>query len=111
MDNPIIFKTVIKIVELLEKSVKVRVETQPSKCKDCIKTEIKCNHCTTGILFSGGLDCTILAFLADKYVPKDQPIDLINVAFETKNNDSYDVPDRITGRESFEELRRTCGSR
>ncbi|CAH0726032.1 unnamed protein product, partial [Brenthis ino] len=111
LDNSIIFKTVMKIVELLEKSVKVRVETQPSKCKDCIKTEIKCNHCTTGILFSGGLDCTILAFLADKYVPKDQPIDLINVAFETKNNDSYDVPDRITGRESFEELKRTCGSR
>ncbi|XP_047544798.1 asparagine synthetase domain-containing protein CG17486 [Vanessa atalanta] len=109
--NSTIFKTVTDITSLLEKSVRVRVETQPNKCKNCIKSEMSCVHCTTGILFSGGLDCTILSLIADKYVPKDQPIDLINVAFKTKNNDSYDVPDRITGRQSFEELKRICSSR
>ncbi|XP_046961725.1 asparagine synthetase domain-containing protein CG17486 isoform X2 [Vanessa cardui] len=109
--NNFIFKTVTDITSLLEKSVRVRVDTQPKRCKNCIKSEVSCSHCTTGILFSGGLDCTILSLIADKYVPKDQPIDLINVAFKTKNNDSYDVPDRITGRQSFEELKRICSSR
>ncbi|XP_039765135.1 asparagine synthetase domain-containing protein CG17486 isoform X2 [Pararge aegeria] len=109
LENTVILNTVTKIAELLEKSVKVRLEIQPKKCKDCIKKETTlCCHCTTGILFSGGLDCTILAILANKYVPKNQPIDLINVAFTTKTNSSYEVPDRITGRQSFEELKNIC---
>lgn len=109
--NHTILKTVEDISKLLEKSVKVRVETQPRRCKNCINNDESCSHCTTGILFSGGLDCTVLALIADKYVPKDQPIDLINVAFKNNNNDSYDVPDRITGRQSFEELKTICSLR
>jgi asparagine synthetase B (glutamine-hydrolysing) len=34
------------------------------------------------ILFSGGLDCTVLARMAHDLLPSDQQIDLINVAFE-----------------------------
>lgn len=34
------------------------------------------------ILFSGGLDSMIIAALADRYVPLEEPIDLLNVAFE-----------------------------
>ncbi|KAL5534291.1 hypothetical protein ACEPAG_753 [Sanghuangporus baumii] len=34
------------------------------------------------VLFSGGIDCTVLAYLADRYLPPDEPIDLLNVAFE-----------------------------
>lgn len=34
------------------------------------------------ILFSGGLDCTVLARLAHDILPSEQHIDLINVAFE-----------------------------
>lgn len=34
------------------------------------------------VLFSGGLDCATLALLADRSVPAEQPIDLLNVAFE-----------------------------
>lgn len=34
------------------------------------------------ILFSGGLDCTTLALLADRILPVEQELDLINVAFE-----------------------------
>jgi asparagine synthetase B (glutamine-hydrolysing) len=34
------------------------------------------------ILFSGGLDCTVLARMAHDLLPQDQHIDLINVAFE-----------------------------
>ncbi|GAW09326.1 asparagine synthetase domain-containing protein 1 [Lentinula edodes] len=34
------------------------------------------------VLFSGGIDSTILTLLADRHVPRDEPIDLLNVAFE-----------------------------
>ncbi|OAV96015.1 hypothetical protein, variant [Puccinia triticina 1-1 BBBD Race 1] len=69
------------------------------------------------ILFSGGLDCTTLAFLAHFHVPLGESIDLVNVAFENpraasnarRNNkvinpDVFSVPDRHTGEESWKEL-------
>lgn len=34
------------------------------------------------VLFSGGLDCTVLARMAHGILPLDHPIDLLNVAFE-----------------------------
>jgi asparagine synthetase B (glutamine-hydrolysing) len=34
------------------------------------------------ILFSGGLDCSCLAALADRYLPQGEAIDLLNVGFE-----------------------------
>jgi asparagine synthetase B (glutamine-hydrolysing) len=34
------------------------------------------------VLFSGGLDCTVLARIAHDLLPADQEIDLLNVAFE-----------------------------
>lgn len=37
---------------------------------------------TVAILFSGGLDSTLLAYYAHLCLPEGQPIDLINVAFE-----------------------------
>jgi asparagine synthetase B (glutamine-hydrolysing) len=33
-----------------------------------------------GVLFSGGIDCAVLALLAAKYLPESESIDLINVA-------------------------------
>ncbi|XP_063963120.1 uncharacterized protein LOC129271927 [Lytechinus pictus] len=82
-----------------------------------------------GVLFSGGLDSIVLAALADRYVPDDQPIDLFNVAFEQRNithqtnskgrkkkdpklpKKSFDVPDRLTGISGLEELRAISPSR
>lgn len=75
------------------------------------------------ILFSGGLDCTVLARLASELLPEDQGIDLINVAFENPRIASklpadrsptaiYEAcPDRITGRKSFSELCDVCPAR
>lgn len=107
-----IFKIISRVTELLEKSVKLRLNRQPNKCKVCLTIDTDhCNHCTVGVLFSGGLDCTILALLADKYLPKEQNIDLINVAFKRDDKSTYDVPDRLTGRQSYEELKRMCPER
>lgn len=83
-----------------------------------------------GILFSGGIDSMMIAALADKYVPVEEAIDLINVSFEQKVNSShppnkktrqgkqtkknatevkhsrnFSVPDRLTGISGLEELR------
>lgn len=94
------------------------------------------------VLFSGGIDSTVLAFLADRHVDRDEPIDLLNVAFENprkilvqaegniggmpkrekkqKLKDrmdyssidvTYNVPDRGTGLQELEELRRLCPRR
>lgn len=109
LEHVVIKQTVLKVTELLEKSIQLRLNRQPNKCKECLnnKTDV-CNHCTVGILFSGGLDCTILALLADKYLPKEQSIDLINVAFKKDDNATYDVPDRVTGKQSLQELQKLC---
>ncbi|TKA80159.1 hypothetical protein B0A49_00765 [Cryomyces minteri] len=69
------------------------------------------------ILFSGGLDCTLLARLAHDTLPKDEPIDLLNVAFQNPRvhkllEDAFEAcPDRITGRRSHAELERVCPGR
>jgi asparagine synthetase B (glutamine-hydrolysing) len=42
----------------------------------------KDRHVRVAILFSGGLDCTVLARMAHDLLPTEQQIDLINVAFE-----------------------------
>ena len=67
------------------------------------------------VMFSGGLDCSILAALASSICSCDEPIDLLNVAFEDPRRPlmpddqgnmkvNWQVPDRITGRESYNEL-------
>ncbi|KAH7039755.1 asparagine synthase [Microdochium trichocladiopsis] len=78
------------------------------------------------ILFSGGLDCTVLARLAHELVPTSQGLDLINVAFENprlvaqylkqpeeaRKMDFYETcPDRITARKAFAELKQSCPGR
>lgn len=61
-------------LEVLSESVRKRVTN--------INTDQPSDEAHIAILFSGGLDCTTLALLADRHVPLGQPIDLLNVAFE-----------------------------
>lgn len=82
------------------------------------------------VLFSGGLDCTLLARLSHDALAKDESIDLINVAFENprvaaalkakhkKENGKEEMPsiyescpDRVTGRTGYAELRKVCPDR
>lgn len=79
------------------------------------------------ILFSGGIDCTLIARMIHNIIPHDQDVDLLNVAFENprviraaaKNSDTKpltgsiysECPDRITGLRSFSELRAVCPGR
>ncbi|KIL70625.1 hypothetical protein M378DRAFT_183249 [Amanita muscaria Koide BX008] len=78
------------------------------------------------VLFSGGIDSAAIAYFAHKHVPPLEPIDLLNVAFEnprkirahiqnsngtSQEEVSYRAPDRITGLQEWEELRRVCPGR
>ncbi|KAK5054508.1 hypothetical protein LTR84_001399 [Exophiala bonariae] len=86
------------------------------------------SHCqiSTGaakvaVLFSGGLDCTLLARITHSLLPLDEAIDLINVAFENPRSmaartgppvSPYELcPDRVTGRSSYNELTQVCPER
>ncbi|KAJ1670914.1 hypothetical protein EV182_007928, partial [Spiromyces aspiralis] len=80
------------------------------------------------VLFSGGIDCIVVAAMLAEALPEREPIELINVAFENPRQTQllqqqqkqwgrictegfsddaiFDVPDRKTGRQGVEELRR-----
>lgn len=109
LDNPQWQHNINKLKSLLEKAVETRISTQPMFCKNCVIKNEQCNHSVTGILFSGGVDCAILALLAHKYTDKHRSLDLINVAFDKA--ESYQTPDRITGFQTLEELKQLCPER
>ena len=124
----------IEFFEKLTQSVRRRVENLPTHCKACSKGDNlkkfdgseQCGHAKLAVLFSGGVDSAVLAALADLCLPKDQPIDLLNIAFEKPKTqkinpnqkskikfekklniptiDEFLVPDRISGLECLKEL-------
>ncbi|RZC38319.1 asparagine synthetase domain-containing protein [Asbolus verrucosus] len=99
---------IIKLEKLLKNAVKKRISTQPNFCQNCFK-QLNCSHSLTGVLFSGGVDCAILALLADEFTDETRSIDLINVAFDRATN--YKTPDRITGIDTLNELQKLCPQR
>ncbi|XP_076352988.1 asparagine synthetase domain-containing protein 1-like [Tachypleus tridentatus] len=132
------FKSLVsEFIEVLAEAVKSRVLNQPLLCKDCLcnlisndtdkskemtgKVGKPCIHASVAVMFSGGLDSVILAYLADRFLPRHLPIDLLNVAFEHKaktqitskkkpqtshnSETTYDTPDRIAGKMGVDELR------
>lgn len=118
--------SVLHLKQLLSDSLAQRVigipdpprSPEPSQDNDTSKPS------RLAILFSGGLDCTVLARLSHELLPTSEPIDLLNVAFQnprihkSANNDdeSFNAalescPDRITGRASYAELCQVCPER
>ena len=53
-------------------------------------------HQDVMLMFSGGLDSTILAALLCRVLPEDRGLDLVNVSFAPEES-----PDRITAILSF----------
>ncbi|KAJ6574847.1 asparagine synthase-domain-containing protein [Mycena capillaripes] len=118
-------QTVDELIKHLDRSVELRV-------RDIPQSLVHPGAARVAVLFSGGIDSTVLAFFAHKHIPLDEPIDLLNVAFEnprkikvqsvgniTKGQKkphkpvanpppAYMVPDRVTGLQEVEELRRLC---
>uniref|UniRef100_A0A7S2SRY2 Glutamine amidotransferase type-2 domain-containing protein n=1 Tax=Mucochytrium quahogii TaxID=96639 RepID=A0A7S2SRY2_9STRA len=82
-----------KLLQVLDEAVRIRVQCN--------------NGSAVGILFSGGLDCTVLAALAHRHVPSSDPIDLLNVCFKR----DHSSPDRQTAIASWNELRKSYPER
>ena len=66
-----------KLKEVLLESVRTRVRDIPEPPGPGRKVRL-------AILFSGGLDCSVIARLAHECLPVDEAVDLLNVAFENK---------------------------
>lgn len=111
LKHDLVKKTVEHLSLLLENAVQNRVEITKRLCQKCVQESIECVHSKVAILFSGGLDCSILAYLCDKYIPSTDSIDLINVAFENSKSQSWDVPDRLTAKTSLQNLRKLSPTR
>lgn len=69
------------VLEKLSTAVRRRVEAIPSYNLPASTANLS-NPSKVAILFSGGLDCTLLARLSHDVLPQSEPIDLLNVAFE-----------------------------
>lgn len=127
-------KSVTQLKRCLSQSLKPRVLDIPLPPNYSDEHQVR-----VAVLFSGGLDCTVLARMTHDLLPTDQYIDLINVAFENprvvqaaKNvmkskkvvvdeeqgpvasplDCPYEMcPDRETGRKAFAELQEVCPKR
>jgi len=107
--------TPIQFLEILQSALSIRTRTIP-QTHSYLNSPRSDTHARLAVLFSGGLDCSVIAWLIHALLPRNEVIDLINVAFEnprtvaaqkTKPGDVYNVcPDRVTGRAGWEELRR-----
>ncbi|KAJ3360972.1 hypothetical protein GGF32_007905 [Allomyces javanicus] len=112
--DPVHAAAVTNLLDLLSESVRVRAQALPAPSTP--------TDAPLAVLFSGGLDCTILAALLDRHVPRTSPIHLLNVAFEnprvltasSKRSSAHDpwaVPDRRTARQALAELQRVAPTR
>jgi asparagine synthetase B (glutamine-hydrolysing) len=110
------------VIEQLKTSLLKSLQLRTEHVREAVvgmETDVP-NHARVAVLFSGGLDCTILARLCHDLLPSSAPIDLLNVAFENPRIHSqlepgtnpYELcPDRITGRSSHAELIDICPGR
>uniref|UniRef100_A0A8C3K9F3 Asparagine synthetase domain-containing protein 1 n=1 Tax=Calidris pygmaea TaxID=425635 RepID=A0A8C3K9F3_9CHAR len=116
-------KVVHQFIDVLNEAVKRRVlslfREEDQKTREFPSM---CNRkAHIAVLFSGGIDSMAIAALADKHVPLEEPIDLLNVAFlikeqakqkgTTKNHTNRDVQlDLLCPQESYKDLHGKTGA-
>lgn len=101
------------ILAKLSAAIQRRVEAIPSYNLPAHTVTLS-NPSKVAILFSGGLDCTLLARLTHDILPTSEPIDLLNVAFEnprvarararTRTTKNRHSPRPATNPESYSDL-------
>jgi len=96
----------------LRSAVQKRVRVQPPYCQACVRPTPRqspgqCQHSKVGILFSGGIDSMVLAYLAAECLQPGESLDLLNVAFyqDHASKDKVEIPDRQSGLEAYEILK------
>lgn len=108
---PDVTRKVDNFISLLKASVDERIKHTPTICTNCsLELSSVCHHPKIGILFSGGVDCTLLAVLADSLIDPKAALNLYNVAFEKVNTKetteiNWNVPDRLSAKEALLELK------
>ncbi|NXM06632.1 ASND1 protein, partial [Tyrannus savana] len=95
-------KLVCQFIDVLSEAVKRRVlclfRDQDQETREVPSVSHKKAH--VAVLFSGGIDSMVIAALADKHVPLEEPVDLLNVAFMMKEQAKHKgTSKRHTSRE------------
>ncbi|NXB71651.1 ASND1 protein, partial [Donacobius atricapilla] len=95
-------KLACQFIDVLSEAVKRRVlclfRDPDQKTREVPSMSRKKAH--VAVLFSGGIDSMVIAALADKHVPLEEPIDLLNVAFTMKEQAKHrGTTKRHTSRE------------
>ncbi|KAI0067903.1 hypothetical protein BV25DRAFT_1911767 [Artomyces pyxidatus] len=88
--------TVDNFIAHLDRSVSLRIRNIPQRSTASVETASR-HPARLAVLFSGGIDSTMIAFLAHRHVPLDEPIDLLNVAFENPRKIRIQVEGNVGG--------------
>jgi asparagine synthetase B (glutamine-hydrolysing) len=102
---------VLRLRQVLTESLALRIQDIPERSRPGSLPSFQLNmterSAKVAILFSGGLDCTVLARLAHDILPSSQTIDLLNVAFEnprvvkaSRTNQGNNAKSKQEGRNS-----------
>ncbi|KAI0307607.1 asparagine synthase-domain-containing protein [Multifurca ochricompacta] len=89
------------LIFLLDRSVALRVSNIPQQSAESSSLDRTSSKkpvpARVAVLFSGGIDSTTCAFLAHKHIPPNEPIDLLNIAFENPRKIRVQVDGNLGG--------------
>ncbi|KAI9512621.1 asparagine synthase-domain-containing protein [Russula earlei] len=89
------------LISHLDRSVALRVSNIPRRSGESPSIDnmrpVSSVSARIAVFFSGGIDSTVCAFLADRHIPPDEPIDLLNVAFENPRKIRIQVDGNVGG--------------